>query len=129
INNAVKFTPPDGTIQIRTRNDSAHHIIIEIQDTGVGIARELQPRIFDAFQQGGAAITSRFGGLGLGLAISKRIIDLHQGAISVRSDGSNKGATFTITLPAMETSLLDGPVYYVQDVIPKIARGRVLLVE
>jgi PAS domain S-box-containing protein len=129
INNAVKFTPSEGTIEIRTRNDPGHHIIIEIQDTGLGIAPELQPRIFDAFEQGGATVTSRFGGLGLGLAVSKRITDLHHGTISVQSDGPNKGATFTITLQAMETSLLGGPVYYVQDVVPKTARGRVLLVE
>ena len=129
INNAVKFTPGGGTIDIRTRNDAAHHIIIEIQDSGVGIASAVQPRIFDAFEQGGPAVTSRFGGLGLGLAVSKRIIDLHHGTIAVHSDGPNKGATFTITLQAMETSLLDGPVYYVQDAAPKTARARVLLVE
>src|SRR4029077_19172929 len=50
INNAVKFTPEEGTISIRTRNDSEHHIIIEVEDTGVGIAREVRPRIFDAFE-------------------------------------------------------------------------------
>jgi CheY-like chemotaxis protein len=63
------------------------------------------------------------------LAVSKRIIDLHQGMISAYSEGPNKGATFTITLQAMETSLLDGPVYYLQDVVPKAAQARVLLVE
>jgi PAS domain S-box-containing protein len=129
INNAVKFTPDEGTIEIRTRNDSSHHVIIEIQDTGLGIAPEVQPRIFDAFEQGGPAVTSKFGGLGLGLAISKRIVDLHHGTIAVHSEGPNQGATFTISLQAMETSLLDGPVYYVQGDAPKTARARVLLVE
>jgi CheY-like chemotaxis protein len=125
----VKFTPEQGTISIRTRNDSEHHIIIEVEDTGVGIAPELRPRIFDAFEQGGPAVTSKFGGLGLGLAVSQRIVDLHHGTIAVHSDGPNQGATFTIRLAAMETSLLDGPVYYVQDSPPKTARARVLLVE
>ena len=129
INNAVKFTPPEGMINIRTRNDSGHQIVIEIEDTGVGIAADLQPRIFDAFEQGGQAVTSKFGGLGLGLAVSKRIIDLHHGTISVQSEGLDKGATFTVNLQAMETSLLDGPVYYVHNDVPKIARARVLLVE
>ena len=129
INNAVKFTPPQGRIEIRTKNDADHHIIIEVEDTGVGIEPSLQPRIFNAFEQGGQGVTSKFGGLGLGLAVSKRIIDLHNGSISVKSEGPNKGATFTVVLRAMETSLLDGPVYYVQDLTPKTTRARILLVE
>ncbi len=91
-----------------TRNDSRHQIIVEIADTGVGIEAELLPRIFDAFEQGGRAITSQYGGLGLGLAISKRVIDLHGGSIVARSEGRGHGATFTVTLQAMETSLLGG---------------------
>jgi CheY-like chemotaxis protein len=129
INNAVKFTPPEGTIDIRTHNEPEHQLVIEIQDTGVGIAPEVQPRIFDAFEQGGRGVTSKFGGLGLGLAVSKRIIDLHQGRISVHSAGVNHGATFTIVLRAMETSLLDGPVYFIQDNTPKAGRAKILLVE
>ena len=129
INNAVKFTPNEGTIEIRTHNDDHHHIIVEIQDSGVGIDPAVQPRIFNAFEQGGSGVTSKFGGLGLGLAVSKRIIDLHHGTISVHSAGANQGATFTIVLRAMETSLLDGPVYYVQDSTPNASRARILLVE
>ena len=64
-----------------------HNILIEVVDDGVGIAPELQPKIFDAFEQGGRAVTSKHGGLGLGLAISKRVIDLHGGTISVTSLG------------------------------------------
>src|ERR1700745_2830 len=80
-------------------------------DTGIEINRDLQPRIFDAFEQGGKGMTNRYGGLGLGLAISKRVIDLHGGKISVQSEGQGTGATFTIKLKAMETSLLEGPAY------------------
>jgi PAS domain S-box-containing protein len=129
INNAVKFTPPEGTIEIWTHNTPGHHVLLEVKDTGVGIDPALQPRIFNAFEQGGAAVTSRFGGLGLGLAVSKRIVDLHQGTISVYSQGANKGATFTVTLRAMETSLLNGPVYFVQDAERPAHRARILLVE
>jgi PAS domain S-box-containing protein len=129
INNAVKFTPVEGTIEVRTHNDDAHHIVIEIQDSGVGIDPSLLPRIFNAFEQGGSMVTSKFGGLGLGLAVSKRVIDLHHGVISVHSAGANQGATFKIGLDAMKTSLLDGPVYYVQDPAPKSTRARILLVE
>lgn len=129
INNAVKFTPAEGSIEIRTHNDDSHHIVIEIQDSGVGIDPSLQPRIFDAFEQGGSGVTSKFGGLGLGLAVSKRIVDLHNGSISAQSAGANQGATFSIVLNAMETSLLDGPVHYVQHTTSKTTRARILLVE
>src|SRR5207237_1168142 len=96
---------------ISTRNDAKHYIIIDFTDTGIGINPELQPRIFDAFEQGGKSMTNRYGGLGLGLAISKRVIDLHGGKISVQSEGQDTGATFTIKLKAMETSLLEGTAY------------------
>jgi CheY-like chemotaxis protein len=111
IKNAVKFTPARGELRINTRNDDEHNIVIDFTDTGVGITPELQPRIFEAFEQGGQGVTNRYGGLGLGLAISKRVIDLHGGKISVHSEGQDKGARFTIKLKAMETSLLEGPAY------------------
>src|SRR6476620_5176315 len=111
IKNAVKFTPTRGELRITTGNDTGHNIIIDFTDTGIGITPELQPRIFEAFEQGGKGVTNRYGGLGLGLAISKRVIDLHGGQISVNSEGQGKGATFTIKLKAMETSLLEGPAY------------------
>src|SRR5690349_15424117 len=111
IKNAVKFTPARGQLRISTRNDDGHNVIIDFTDTGVGIIPQLQPRIFEAFEQGGKGVTNRYGGLGLGLAISKRVIDLHGGKISAQSEGQGKGATFTIKLKAMETSLLEGPAY------------------
>ena len=111
IKNAVKFTPARGELRISTRNDAGHNIIIDFTDTGIGINPELQPRIFEPFEQGGKGMTNRYGGLGLGLAISKRVIDLHGGKISVHSEGQGTGATFTIKLKAMETSLLEGPAY------------------
>ena len=111
IKNAVKFTPARGELRISTRNDAGHYIIIDFTDTGIGINPELQPRIFEPFEQGGKGMTNRYGGLGLGLAISKRVIDLHGGKISVHSEGQGTGATFTIKLKAMETSLLEGPAY------------------
>ena len=111
IKNAVKFTPVGGELRITTRNDQQHRLIINFADTGIGIAPELQARIFDAFEQGSRAVTAQYGGLGLGLAISKRVIDMHGGEISVHSDGRDRGATFSITLAAMQTSLLSGPAY------------------
>ena len=129
IKNAVKFTGPGGQIDIHTRNDQSHRIIIDVVDNGVGIEPALQPKIFDAFEQGGGAITSRYGGLGLGLAISKRVIDLHGGGIEVISAGLGQGATFRITLQAMETSLLEGPARYLEMPAFTGAQSQVLLVE
>jgi CheY-like chemotaxis protein len=106
-----------------------HHITIEFTDNGIGIDSEMQPRIFDAFEQGGRAVTSRFGGLGLGLAISKRVVDLHDGIICVRSEGKGKGATFVITLNAMDTSLLEGPAYLLDFNAVAASPATILLVE
>lgn len=110
IKNAVKFTPTGGRIELRTRNTNGHRLVITFSDSGIGIEPSLVPRIFDAFEQGGRAMTNQYGGLGLGLAIAKRVIDLHGGTIVASSGGVGAGATFTISLHAMETSLLDRPV-------------------
>jgi len=129
VKNAAKFTPQGGRVSVATRNDEAHHVVIEISDNGVGIEPELMPRIFDAFEQGGRTVTSKYGGLGLGLAISKRVVDLHQGSLEARSAGPGQGATFIITLKAMETSLLEGPVLFLESE-PSVARLiQVLFVE
>lgn len=129
VKNAAKFTPTGGHIDIRTHNTDAHQIIIEVSDTGIGIEEKLMPRIFDAFEQGGHLITSKYGGLGLGLAISKRVVDLHSGTITVQSDGPGRGATFTVTLNAMETSLLEGPVLFLESEPPQLELVQILLVE
>jgi len=105
IGNAVKFTPPGGRVAVRCfdREDAARPgtrlLVVEVRDTGVGIPPEVQPRLFHAFEQGGESTTRRFGGLGLGLAISKGLVGLHGGRIAARSEGTGKGATFTVELP------------------------------
>ena len=100
IKNAVKFTPAGGELRITTRDAGEDRICIEFTDTGIGIDPDLRSRIFGAFEQGSPTITSRYGGLGLGLAIARRVVDLHEGQISAHSEGAGRGATFTITLPA-----------------------------
>ena len=101
LKNAVKFTPAGGHITITTRGDGPDNsVAVEIRDTGIGICQEALPRIFTPFDQGGQATTRRFGGLGLGLAISKAIAQMHHGDITAQSDGEGQGATFTLTLPA-----------------------------
>ncbi len=101
IKNAVKFTPSGGTITIRSRNEvvaGVKQLIVTISDTGIGIDPAVLPLVFDPFQQGEKEITRKFGGLGLGLAICKGIIESHGGTISVTSAGAGQGTTFQITL-------------------------------
>ncbi len=98
LNNAVKFTPEGGAICVRSWTDAQGGLAVEISDTGVGIDPEFLSRIFDAFEQGDA-VTRRFGGLGLGLAISKTIVEMHGGSLSARSDGTGRGAVFQVRLP------------------------------
>jgi PAS domain S-box-containing protein len=129
VKNSAKFTPEGGRIEISTRNTEAHQIVIEIKDTGIGIEEKLMPRIFDAFEQGGGTITSQYGGLGLGLAICKRVIDLHAGSITAQSEGKGCGATFTVTMNAMETSMLEGPVLFLESEPPRVKHIQILFVE
>ena len=129
VKNSAKFTPAGGRIDISTRNDEAHQVIIEVSDTGIGIDQKLLPRIFDAFEQGDVTITSKYGGLGLGLAISKRVVDLHNGTIEARSAGPGRGASFTVKLNAMETSLLEGPVLFLEAEPVQLKNIEILFVE
>ena len=106
IRNAVKFTPEGGQVQILTRDRSdgavrpgGSGIVIEVSDTGMGIEPEKLSRIFDAFEQGDVSVTKRFGGLGLGLTISKSLVEAHGGTLVAHSAGRDAGATFTVTLP------------------------------
>lgn len=99
INNAVKFTPQGGRIHIRTASRPDGWVRVDFEDTGRGIEPAKLPLLFNAFEQGGAATTRQFGGLGLGLAICKAITGLHNGRISAHSDGPGRGARFTVELP------------------------------
>ncbi|HWE97027.1 MAG TPA: ATP-binding protein [Tepidisphaeraceae bacterium] len=99
LKNAAKFTPENGHITVHTCNPTDGRIEVAVTDNGIGIAPEILPKIFDAFEQGDARNTQQFGGLGLGLAISKAIVDIHGGAIRAHSAGKAHGATFTVGLP------------------------------
>jgi two-component system CheB/CheR fusion protein len=101
LKNAVKFTPSKGKIIVETSTSSdTGSLLVKITDTGIGMTQEELERVFGAFSQGDHARNShRFGGLGLGLAISQKIIEFHAGRIHADSKGRNKGASFTIELP------------------------------
>jgi PAS domain S-box-containing protein len=111
--NAVKFTPEEGLLTVRSRREltpSGPQLTVEVTDSGIGIEPEVLDTIFDAFQQGEAMITRRFGGLGLGLAISKAIIELHGGRLSAMSAGKGQGATFSVHLPVGDFSQVSRPL-------------------
>ncbi|HEX3702594.1 MAG TPA: ATP-binding protein [Vicinamibacterales bacterium] len=98
LSNAVKFTPAGGCVGVAvTRTDAA--ITIIVRDTGIGIARDFLPFVFAPFRQADATYTRAFGGLGLGLAIARHVVELHGGTIAASSPGLGLGATFTVTLP------------------------------
>jgi hypothetical protein len=100
LKNAVKFTPDGGHVTVGTSDGRGGTLQVRVVDTGIGIDAGMLPQIFDAFEQGGQDVTRLFGGLGLGLAISKALVDLHGGAITAESGGRGLGATFTLTLAA-----------------------------
>jgi CheY-like chemotaxis protein len=113
IGNSVKYTPDGGVIRLRSSNPPIGTdgngsaaglqcwLRVEITDTGIGIPPELMPRIFDPFEQGEQTLTRRYGGLGLGLSISRTLVQMHGGTLTAASAGKGKGATFTIELPAI----------------------------
>lgn len=96
--NAVKFTPRGGLVSVRMERAGAE-LAITVDDSGIGIAPEFLPYIFDRFRQADGSITRRFGGLGLGLAIVRQLIELHGGSVRAESAGEGQGARFTIRLP------------------------------
>jgi signal transduction histidine kinase/ActR/RegA family two-component response regulator len=100
LSNAVKFTPNGGKICIRVEQDGAD-ARVTVKDTGQGIEPEFLPRVFDRFLQADSSTTRSFGGLGLGLAIVRHLVELHGGTVSAQSEGLNKGATFSATFPLL----------------------------
>ena len=105
IKNSVKFTPEKGRITIETANPAPEKISIRIADTGMGIEPQEIEKIFNAFEQGQTSVTRRFGGLGLGLTISKALIDAHAGKIRVESPGKDQGSTFSLELTTVPSPI------------------------
>jgi signal transduction histidine kinase len=98
VSNAIKFTPAGGqvTVCVRTHEKQAE---ISVRDSGIGITPEVLPYVFDRFSQGDSSLTRPFGGLGLGLAIVRHLVELHGGSVHALSGGTNRGATFSVRLP------------------------------
>lgn len=106
--NAVKFTPPGQRIAMEVTSAS-DHLTIVVADSGQGIAPEFLPHVFDSFRQADSTSTRQHGGLGLGLAIVRHLVELHGGSVSVASPGVGLGATFTVRLPRPSADRLDRP--------------------
>jgi signal transduction histidine kinase len=102
LSNSIKFTPEGGRINLSVQNapDSASFVMLVVKDDGAGISSDFLPFVFDPFRQGDSGTKRRYGGLGLGLAIVRSIVELHGGTVTAASDGVGRGATFTVRLPA-----------------------------
>ncbi|AFZ37354.1 PAS/PAC sensor hybrid histidine kinase [Stanieria cyanosphaera PCC 7437] len=100
LSNAIKFTPKHGRVQVYLQRINSH-IEIVVTDTGQGISSEFLPYVFERFRQADISITRSFGGLGLGLAIVRQLVELHGGTVHAESPGPGQGATFTVKLPLM----------------------------
>lgn len=103
LNNAAKYTPRGGCIELMTKQEG-NEAIIQVKDNGFGIAPEMKSKIFELFTQGSKTVDSVQVGLGIGLAISKQLVEMHNGSITADSEGENKGATFTLRLPICKAS-------------------------
>jgi signal transduction histidine kinase len=98
LSNAIKFTPDGGTIRVTTERD-AMSLVINVIDSGIGIAPDFLPFVFERFRQQDGASTRAHGGLGLGLSIVRHVTELHGGSVEAKSDGEGHGATFSVRVP------------------------------
>lgn len=128
LKNAIKFTPHGGCIGIRCRPLDGQ-IIIDVNDSGVGIPPEKLAHIFNAFEQAERTITRQFGGLGLGLTITKALVEMHGGSIEAHSEGKGKGATFRIRLPLALPATQPEEVAPIMPALRTARPLRILLVE
>ena len=139
LSNAVKFTPKNGRVQVRLERINSH-IEIVVSDTGKGIEAEFLPHVFDRFSQSDGSMSRRHGGLGLGLAIVRQLVELHGGTVFAESAGRDQGTTFTVTLPLLpvrrETTVGDVAASIrtsnnaaLLDCPPELADLRILLVD
>ena len=99
LSNAVKFTPPDGRVAVRLTHRDGY--VLTVEDSGAGIEPRFLPHVFDAFRQADGSATREHGGLGLGLAIAKQLVEAHGGTIRARSEGKDRGAAFEVFLPSV----------------------------
>jgi len=132
LSNAVKFTEPGGKIRVSLSQEGSN-VVLAVSDSGRGIAPEFLPFVFQRFKQADSSVTRRVGGLGLGLALVRHIIELHGGHVAATSDGIGRGSTFAVTLPIRAvlpkpTPSQPPPASAPQAPIPIVLRGVYVLV-
>ncbi len=123
LTNAIKFTPKGGRVQVRLERIDSHVEII-VTDNGIGISSEVLPCIFDRFSQADSTTTRKYGGLGLGLAIVRHIVEMHGGTVEAESPGDNQGATFIVKLPLIAMRSTDATSQKVSERIHPTARSQ-----
>jgi signal transduction histidine kinase len=101
LNNAAKYTPEGGHIEVQVETDS-RQAVVRIRDNGVGISPDLLPHVFEPFRQADETLARSQGGLGVGLTLVQRLIELHGGRVCAHSEGIGRGAVFAVTLPRLE---------------------------
>ncbi|MBN3892022.1 MAG: PAS domain S-box protein [Nostoc sp. JL31] len=128
VSNAIKFTPQGGQVEISLESVGSQ-VKLRVSDTGKGISPDFLPFVFDYFRQADGATTRKFGGLGLGLAIVRHIVELHGGTVNAESLGEEQGATFTVMLPLIQVDLNSQQITSLPDDLPDFNGLKVLLVD
>jgi signal transduction histidine kinase/CheY-like chemotaxis protein len=125
--NALKYTPDHGTVRVRVYADG-DEAVLEVSDTGVGMSADVAAKVFELFTQG-CAKPGRAGGLGIGLAVVRRLVEQHGGRVQAHSDGSGRGSTFVVRLPRVNAPVRSDTVEPAMDARCRSERRRVLIVE
>jgi len=129
LTNAARYTEPGGRLWLRVRRDGLEAVEISVRDTGIGLAPEVREQVFELFFQGKRSIDRAEGGLGIGLALVKNIVELHGGSVHAHSEGRGLGSEFVVRLPLCSAALTAAPSAPAPAAMPGVAAQRVLLVD
>jgi CheY-like chemotaxis protein len=128
LNNAAKYTPRGGQIRVDVGREGANGVV-RVRDTGIGLSPELKPRVFDLFVQGDRSLDRAEGGLGIGLTLVKRLVELHGGAVEALSNGPGEGSEFVVKLPLLDPTAKSASAQASVPTTPAAVRRRILIVD
>jgi CheY-like chemotaxis protein len=129
LHNACKFTPPRGRVVLTVERQAADGVTVRFVDNGIGIASEMLPKVFEIFTQGDQSLERSQGGLGIGLTLVKRLVELHGGSITASSDGPGLGSRFVVRLPAGVEASADAPSNAPNGDARPVSSRRILVVD